>query len=102
LYSRAIMINFKQKKISMNKIKKYIKKPIPIEAIQYLTDNYQEVCNFINDFPHKYIASEKIIIISTLEGEHLVRHGDYVIKGIYDEFYPYKPEIFESTYELVN
>jgi hypothetical protein len=42
-----------------------------------------------------------LIIISTLEGEHLVRHGDYVIKGVYDEFYPCKPTIFEETYKEV-
>jgi hypothetical protein len=85
----------------MNKVEKYIKKPIVIEAIQFLTDNVSEVSSFINDFPHKILHSESLIIISTLEGDHLVRHGDYVIKGNYDEFYPCKPEIFESNYEKV-
>jgi hypothetical protein len=28
------------------------------------------------------------------------RH-DYIIKGIKGEFYPVKPDIFETTYELV-
>lgn len=29
-----------------------------------------------------------------------VSKGDYVIKGIKGEFYPCKPDIFETTYEL--
>jgi hypothetical protein len=82
----------------MNEIKRFVKKPIPIEAIQYLTENVNQVSKFIGDFPHKIIESDKLIIISTLEGDHLVRHGDYVIKGIYDEFYPCKPDIFEDSY----
>lgn len=87
----------------MSQIKRYVKKPLPIEAIQYLTENAIEISNFIGDFPHKIIESDKVIIISTLEGDHLVRHGDYVIKGIYNEFYPCKPDIFEGTYlELKN
>ena len=79
----------------MNEIKRFVKKPIPIQAIQYLTENVNQVSKFIGDFPHKIIESDQLIIISTLEGDHLVRHGDYVIKGIYDEFYPCKPDIFK-------
>jgi hypothetical protein len=84
----------------MNEIKRFVKKPIPIQALQYLTENEKEISQFIGDFPHKIIKSDivNVIIISTLEGDHLVRHGDYVIKGIYDEFYPCKPDIFEDSY----
>ena len=28
-------------------INKYVKKPIPIEAVQFSGDNFDEVCNFI-------------------------------------------------------
>jgi len=60
-------------------IKKYIKKPIPVEA--YKTD--------------------KEIIIHTLEGDLKADVGDYIITGINGEKYPCKPDIFEKTYELV-
>ena len=86
----------------MNEIKRFVKKPIPIQAIQYLTENVHQVSKFIGDFPHKIIESDQLIVISTLEGDHLVRHGDYVIKGIYDEFYPCKPDIFEDSYTEIN
>ena len=79
-------------------MKKYVKKPVEIEAIQYLTDNHQEVRAFIGIFPHIYDEQEQIIIIRTLEGDHMVKHGDYVIKGIAGEFYPCKPDIFKDSY----
>jgi hypothetical protein len=84
----------------MSTAKFYVKKPIPVQAMQYLTDNISDVSQFIGDFPHRVIHSEQLIILSTLEGDHLVRHGDYVVKGVYDEFYPCKPTIFEETYVL--
>ncbi|WP_216823171.1 hypothetical protein [Kocuria sp. WRN011] len=45
--------------------------------------------------------SDGRMVISTLEGLHWVNVGDYVIRGVAGEFYPCKPEIFESTYERV-
>ena len=37
--------------------------------------------------------------IRTLEGSLLASAGDWIIKGIKNEFYPCKPDIFEATYE---
>ncbi|RLG25219.1 hypothetical protein DRN76_03025 [Methanosarcinales archaeon] len=39
--------------------------------------------------------------IETLEGNHHVSDGDWIIRGIAGEFYPCKAEIFEKTYEKV-
>lgn len=39
------------------------------------------------------------IVIDTLEGHMTCSAGDFVIKGVADEFYPCKPEIFAATYE---
>lgn len=41
------------------------------------------------------------IIIKTLEGDHLAKAGDYIIKGVQEEAYPCKPEIFKKTYEVI-
>ena len=41
-------------------------------------------------------------VIKTLEGNHLARHGDFIIQGIHGELYPCKPDIFEKTYERVD
>ena len=40
--------------------------------------------------------------IETLEGGHIVCHGDFIITGVKGERYPCKPDIFEATYEKVN
>jgi hypothetical protein len=39
--------------------------------------------------------------IETLEGTMRADVGDWVIKGVKDELYPCKPDIFEATYEEV-
>lgn len=41
------------------------------------------------------------ITIHTLEGDHLAKAGDYIIKGVQGELYPCKPDIFKETYEIV-
>lgn len=77
---------------------KYRKKPVIIDAIQYLQDvNWKEVKTFAGDC---LIPAERPNwAIKTLEGEMLITNGDYVIKGIQGEFYPCKPDIFAKTYE---
>ncbi len=39
--------------------------------------------------------------IHTLEGDHLVSFGDWIIQGVKGELYPCKPDIFEATYDAV-
>lgn len=78
--------------------KKYRKKPVVIEAVQWTGDNLVEVSQFI--MAHgSYNGISKIIKIETLEGTMMANIGDYIIKGIKGEFYPCKPDIFEQTYE---
>jgi len=40
-------------------------------------------------------------IVRTLEGNHIVCPGDWIITGIENERYPCKPRIFAKTYEKV-
>lgn len=39
--------------------------------------------------------------IGTLEGEHVVSWGDWIIRGVKGELYPCRPDIFEMTYEKI-
>jgi uncharacterized protein YhfF len=48
-----------------------------------------------------YPAEPECIRINTLEGTMRAEVGDWVIKGVANEFYPCKPAIFEATYEAV-
>ena len=83
---------------------KYIKKPVVIEAIQYTGDNYKEICDFVGKKLRKPLIQYEPheIIIETLEGNHIAKVNDYIIRGIHGEYYPCKPDIFDKTYEIVN
>ena len=63
----------------MNKVKKFRKKPVVIEAYQ----------------------TDKVMVIHTLEGAMTAQIGDWIITGLRGEQYPCKPDIFEKSYELV-
>ncbi len=78
-------------------IKKYRKKPVEVEAVQWTGFNIKEIAIFTEG--KIAINEDNEIYIYTLEGVHLASIGDYIIKGIKGEFYPCKPDIFEQTYE---
>lgn len=92
---------------------KFRKKPVVVEAIQWTGSNLEEIRNFVgSDLIENYIKHFDIertlikqtlsgIAINTLEGTTIVNYGDYIIKGVNNEFYPCKPDIFEQTYEEV-
>ena len=77
-------------------VKKYKKKPVVIEAIQFTPDNDFEVFDFCEG---KAFLHKDTLIIPTLEGKMTASYGDYIIKGVAGEFYPCKPDIFEQTYD---
>jgi hypothetical protein len=80
---------------------KYRKKPVVIEAMQYgpCTTLTVELAMFLDVAALVIKQTPDGLIIPTLEGDHLVRLGDYIIRGIKGELYPCKPDIFEATYE---
>ena len=78
--------------------KKYRKKPVVIEAIQWTSDNLSEIDKFTQG---KVKNHESVLIIPTLEGEMYASLSDYIIKGVNGEFYPCKPDIFDKPYEEV-
>jgi hypothetical protein len=85
---------------------KYRKKPIVIEAVKFTRNNFQEIKDFTEEKAHSLTIERRIdgvatCIIPTLEGQHIATEGDFIIKGVQNEFYPCKPDIFEKTYELV-
>ena len=81
--------------------KKYVKKPIPIEAVQWTGGNRAEILNFCNQAYFEYDNEFCHLYIKTLEGNMSANPGDFIIKGVRGEFYPCAKEIFEETYEEV-
>lgn len=81
-------------------MKKYRKKPVIIEAVQFTGINFSEIEKFVGGDYGKNEEGEGVI--ATLEGAMKISNGDFIIKGIQGEFYPCKPDIFEATYEEVS
>ena len=79
---------------------KFKKKPVIIEAIQWNGENIDEIIRFVKARNLNYDRKNGLEI-HTLEGNHKANIGDYIIKGIKDEFYPCKPDIFSLTYDKV-
>ena len=82
---------------------KYRKKPVEIEAVQWLGTNNAEIAYFmgVDRVMIEYRENGQKLIINTLEGDMEASLGDFIIKGVQGEFYPCKPDIFEQTYEAV-
>lgn len=93
-------------------MKKYRKRPVVIEAIQWDGLNLSEVKSFVGDackydyydagYQAGVVSPSVDLFIHTLEGDMKCSKGDYIIKGVHGEFYPCKPDIFEKTYEPMN
>lgn len=86
---------------------KFRKKPVVIEAIQWVGDNIEDIQPFMeNNSPghvgRTFINHDKTLIIHTLEGDHIASVNDWIIKGVQGEFYPCKSDIFEQTYDPVD
>lgn len=96
------------------KAKKYVKKPVEIEAFKYDGDIIdskgkvyapkwaEEAYKNGTMFYSETEESPSELFIKTLEGNHHVSVGDYIIKGVKGELYPCKPDIFEETYKEVH
>ena len=78
--------------------KKYRKKPVIIEAIQWNSENLSEIDEFTSG---KVKNHESVLISPTLEGDMYASLNDYIITGINGEFYTCKHYIFAKTYEEV-
>ena len=83
--------------------KKYRKKPVVVEAMQFLGMEHPSIdtvaawiseggCGDMMLFPG-------LLIIPTLEGNMAAKPGDWIIKGTRGEFYPCELGVFEEVYE---
>ena len=94
---------------------KYRKKPVEIEAVkfEYTTvglTRLREFCgdclgNVRKDRHPDALAEAEIRTLEdgeTLKVTHIASEGDYIIKGVKEELYPCRRDIFEMTYEKVN
>jgi len=94
----------------------FVKRPVQIEAWRLLANDFDEVAEWchgrINNVTRSVVqrpgwasSGGKVIAgsisIETLEGEMRASLGDWIIRGVWGEFYPCRADIFEQTYERV-
>lgn len=82
----------------------YRKKPVVIEAIQFTGNNYDEMDKFFGESKKEFgyqcnFKGELQIVIENLKDFMYGSVNDFIIKDVNGEFYLYKPDIFEKTYE---
>ena len=92
---------------------KYQQKPLVVDAWQWNGEDAKVFCeeNGLPEFntgntatlslDGDYSWSEFGLVIPTLEGNHVATKGDYIIRGLYGEYYPCKPDVFEATYSTL-
>lgn len=90
---------------------KFRKKPVEIEAFQMTKErrwDNSEWPHWLNVAWNKdshetgavfCVDAGDQLFIKTLEGDHEVTFGDFIIRGVQGELYPCKPDIFEQTYD---
>lgn len=90
-------------------IHRYLKKPIPIEALQFTKENLPELVgwlvskgvSFSIDMGLKENHSDATIKIQTLEGFESQPYGVWIAKGIKEEFYPIQDDVFKESYQQI-
>jgi len=76
---------------------KFIKKPITIEAVQWVGSNATEVSEFIHG--HGYCDFGCFDnYVRNKNGKAQIFMGDWIIKGVDGEFYPCPADVFDASY----
>ncbi len=76
---------------------KFIKKPIAVEAIQWVGSNSEEVQEFIHG--HGFCEFGCLDnYVKNQSGKAQIFMSDWIIKGVDGEFYPCPANVFEASY----
>jgi len=70
------------------------------EAIRY---NENAGDSAVEDFigPERYAPDGDRLFINTREGLREVRDGDWIIRGVNNEPYPFSPERFDKRFKII-
>lgn len=87
----------------MSDPQKFRKRPVIIEAIQWTRDDApQKLIDFTNHLVQVNDVIGEFKVYDRLHNEWIPFYwNDWIIKGIYGEFYPCRPDVFAATYEEV-
>ena len=94
----------------MKTIRKAMKKPIPVEFIEWTGKNLLDVIRFTGQnasaMDYKWdeycdLVERDGLKIFTLEGDVKATIGDMIMKGVRGECWPIKADIFKETYDII-
>lgn len=83
---------------------KAIKKPIVNEVIQFdgTKQGFKEIEEWagVGIVQWMDLGFSHVVVVHTLEGNMVLRKGDFIVKGIKGEVYSVNREIFLETYDM--
>lgn len=85
----------------MSTPKKYRKRPVVIEAVQWTGDNLRECFLFCETIILNHFPNPEILMIPTMEGNIACLKGDWIIRDVHGDFYPCRTNMFEIMYEEI-
>lgn len=80
------------------KILNVVKRPIPVQAVQWTGSNFPEIKEFTGQKARLSEYESEAIFVDSLEGSVRGTIGDYIMRGIKGEFYICEKSIFEESY----
>lgn len=83
---------------------RFKKKPVEIDAVQFTGDNADDIIAWANEGwngQSRVEVTDAGLVVHTLEGDMIASNDDWIIRGVKNEMYPCKPDIFALTYEAV-
>ncbi len=75
---------------------KYRKRPIVVEAVQWLPAEIQDWDQLPDGVT--YDENEEAWYCETLEGQYLLKGGEWIVTGLKGEHYPVQEEIFQLSF----
>ena len=94
----------------MKIVRQAIKKPIPVDFIEWTGKNLLDVIRFTGQnasaMDYKWddycdLVDRKGLKIFTLEGDVNANIGDMIMKGVRGECWPINGDIFRETYNII-
>jgi hypothetical protein len=86
-------------------MKKYKRKPVLVEAIQFSSENQQEVLKLLKvsgAYVDESNTTDGMLVIPTDNGRIIANYGDYLVKAENNRFYRVKADSFDKDWEETN
>lgn len=84
---------------------KFIKKPVIIEAIQFIDENsVEKMLDAWGSHFQRFMSAHQeqgFLYLDTSKGVIRALPLDWIIQGVDGDFYSCKPDIFEASYEAL-